>query len=85
MLPIISLPDICCFLSVITVVCFVRKKIKKKKSRAWVDNLTLSYIADSNIDLTKVAFLFRIIYPDYSCVQFSVGHIFCPLYTVPVV
>lgn len=38
---------------VIVVVCFVRKKMKEKKSKAWVDNLTMSYIADSNIDLTK--------------------------------
>ncbi|XP_060593772.1 uncharacterized protein LOC132748225 [Ruditapes philippinarum] len=38
---------------VIIMVCFVRKKYREKKSRAWVDNLTLSYIADSNIDLTK--------------------------------
>ncbi|KAH3710045.1 hypothetical protein DPMN_069511 [Dreissena polymorpha] len=38
---------------VVVVVCFVRRRIKEKKSRTWVDNLTLSYIADSNADLTK--------------------------------
>ena len=34
-------------------ILLVRKK-RKKRTKAWVDNLTLSYIADSNIDLTKV-------------------------------
>lgn len=38
---------------VIVIVCFMRWRIQKKKVRAFVDNLTLSYIADSNIDLTK--------------------------------
>lgn len=38
---------------VVIVVCFARKRHREKKTRAWVDNLTLSYIADSNIDLTK--------------------------------
>lgn len=37
---------------VIVVVLLVRKR-HKKRTKAWVDNLTLSYIADSNIDLTK--------------------------------
>lgn len=38
---------------IVIVVNVFNRKRKKKKNKAWVDNLTLSYIADSNIDLTK--------------------------------
>ncbi|KAK3594831.1 hypothetical protein CHS0354_002882 [Potamilus streckersoni] len=38
---------------VIAIVFFIRKKCFQKRKAPWEDNLTLSYIADSNFDLTK--------------------------------